>query len=219
MAKKYDTNPLEQDAFEKAEREFARKTSPTMEAETRNFESRFNEAQTRSFVNSNKTTAFEDLSAPYQSQFASPQQGFPQTQKLTDAFAQSIEKPTSRKVAGFGLPENLAMILPYLPFTFGAIFAVIELLLTKKHETKVRFHAAQGLALHLVWILAAAVVASLSGISSSLAFGGRLFSLGITIFFIVSIFRVYKGKPHHIEALDEVTDFLNEKLRPGCKSD
>ncbi|MBC7795565.1 MAG: hypothetical protein H7Z37_01685 [Pyrinomonadaceae bacterium] len=58
----------------------------------------------------------------------------------------------------------------------------------------------------------------MSGISSSLAFGGKMFSLAITIFFIVSIFRVYKGKPHHIEALDEVTDFLNEKLRPRCKS-
>src|SRR3712207_8648565 len=53
----------------------------------------------------------------------------------------------------FRSPENVAMILPYLPFTFGGIAAAIELLLVSRSETRVRFHAAQGLALHIVWLL------------------------------------------------------------------
>lgn len=218
MAKKYDTDPLDADVFANAEREFARqqeaaKTNSNINAPTALFE-----ANTRPFVGQTLKTAdqptqvFDEFNAaePYKSVLHNPMANAP----VSQAVQYHIERPTSRTVLGIGIPENVAMILPYLPFTFGGIAAVVELLLVSRSETRVRFHAAQGLALHIVWLLAGVVLAFLGEISSYASFSGRIFSIVVTVFFIFSIWRVWQGKPHHIEALDDLTDFLNEKLKP-----
>jgi hypothetical protein len=42
--------------------------------------------------------------------------------------------------------------------------------------------------------------------------GSRLFWLASTVFLIISMVRVWKGKPNHISPLDEPTRWLNEKI-------
>ena len=42
---------------------------------------------------------------------------------------QLSQKPTSRPVAGIGLPEKWAMVLPYAPFYIGVVASLVELFL------------------------------------------------------------------------------------------
>ena len=218
MAKKYDTDPLDADVFANADREFARRQEAAKTNGNINSPTAFFEANTRPFTGQTVKTAeqptpvFEEFNPaePYKSVLHNPMTNAP----VSQAVQYHVEPPTSRTVLGIGIPENIAMILPYLPFTFGGIAAVIELLLVSRSETRVRFHAAQGLALHIVWLLVGVALTILSEISSYARFSGRIFSAAVTAFFIFSIWRIWKGKPHHIEALDDLTDFLNEKLKP-----
>ena len=60
------------------------------------------------------------------------------------------------------------MVLPYTPFYIGVVAALVELFLVPRSEPKVRFHAAQGLALHvaiLVLQTAFGVVGAITGTS------------------------------------------------------
>ena len=116
-------------------------------------------------------------------------------------------------MAKLGLPENIANVLPYLPFYIGLAAAIVELLVVPRTETRTRFHAAQGLALQLV-ILAGSFVFSIIQAITGSDIGGNLFGLAAFIFLIVSMIRVWKGKPHHIAPLDEGTRLLNERLNP-----
>ena len=123
------------------------------------------------------------------------------------------QKPGSRHVAGLGIPEKWANMLPYFLGHIGAVAAVVELLLVPRTETRARFHAAQGLALQiaiLILVGAFGFVALISGNS----LGSRLFGAAYTIFLIVSMVRAWKGKPHHIAPLDEATKFFDEKIKP-----
>ena len=217
MAKKYDTNPLDGEVLRRAESALGKEQLSNETRAYRATPSAFFEAETRQFQNlptsaeqPTEPTDNFNPSEPYQSVLTNPMSNAP----VSQAVQYHIERPTSRKVSGLGIPENVAMILPYLPFTIGAIAAVIELLISARTETRVRFHAAQGLAMHLVWLLISVVLAFVSTFSDAARIGSRIFSLAVTIFFIFSIWRVWQGKPHHIEALDDLTDFLNEKLKP-----
>jgi uncharacterized membrane protein len=122
-------------------------------------------------------------------------------------------RPSSRPVQKLGLGENVANVLPYAPFYIGLIAAIIELVLVPRQETRTRFHAAQGLALHLV-IVAATFLFGIIGSITDSRLGGRLFGFAAFIFLVVSMFRVWEGKPHHIAPLDEATRWLNEKFEP-----
>jgi uncharacterized membrane protein len=218
MAKKYDTNPLDADVFAHAEREFAAPQEAAKTNSNINPPTAFFDANTRPFTGrtvktpEQPTQVFDEFNAaePYKSVLQNPMANA----SVSQAVQYHVEPPTSRKVIGIGIPENLAMILPYLPFTFGGIAAVIELLLVSRTETRVRFHAAQGLALHIAWLLIGVVLAFVGEISRYASFSGRIFSIAVTIFFCFSMLRIWQGKPHHIEALDDLTDFLNEKLKP-----
>lgn len=217
MAKKYDTDPLERDVFAHAEREFARPPENSQTNGNINAPTAFFEAGTRPFVGQTlhnpeqPTQHFEEFNPaePYKSVLQNPMANAP----VSQAVQYHIEPPTSRAVLGLGIPENVAMILPYLPFTLGGVAAVIELLIVSRSETRVRFHAAQGLAVHIVWLLIGVVLAIAGGITDLGTFAQRIFSAVVTVFLIFSIWRVWQGKPHHIEALDDLTDFLNEKLK------
>lgn len=220
MAKKYDTNPLDGELFQRVED--ARRTQPQPTATQENFaaHNQFFEAQTRQFHSAptaeQPTQPFNnsgELDQPYHSVFGQPQE-FAATASVSSDAQKLVLPPTSRKVLGLGLPEKIAMLLAYLPFTMGAIAGVLILLFASRTETRVRFHAAQGLALHLVsWI-----VGMILGVVMEFApfgnFPNRLFWAAVTIFFIISLVRVWQGKANHLEALDDVTDFLNEKLKP-----
>ncbi|HEV2801476.1 MAG TPA: hypothetical protein VGW12_13305 [Pyrinomonadaceae bacterium] len=121
--------------------------------------------------------------------------------------------PTSRTVAGIGLPEKFALVLPYVPFYIGIIAAVLELLIVPRTESRVRFHAAQGLALQFA-ILIIALLLGFLGDLSGVGVGRFFFSLAANIFLVVSIIRVWKGETHHITPLDEATTWLYERIDP-----
>ena len=115
------------------------------------------------------------------------------------------------------------MALPYTPFYIGGVIAVLELFLVPRNEVRTRFHAAQGLALQLA-ILAAGflfrianffVASTLGGFSATLlSILWSLFSLAALIFLIVSMVRVWKGEPHNLEPLADITKRLNEQIEP-----
>ena len=121
--------------------------------------------------------------------------------------------PTSRTVSRLGLPENLALIAPYIPFHIGLIAALIELAIVPREETRVRFHAAQGLALQLA-IVAVSVLFKFVTLASGSGFGAMLFGTAATVYLIVSMVRVWQGKPHHVAPLEEPARWLNEKITP-----
>ncbi len=122
-------------------------------------------------------------------------------------------KPGSRHVAGLGIPERWANMLPYFFGHIGAVAAVVELLLVPRTETRARFHAAQGLALQIAILILTGAFGFVHLISGS-GLGSALFRLASTIFLIVSMVRAWKGKPHHIAPLDEATKFFDEKIKP-----
>lgn len=124
-----------------------------------------------------------------------------------------IAKPTKRPVEKLGIPENFALVLPYAPFYIGLVAAIVELLLVPRTETRARFHAAQGLALQLA-VLAASFLFGVVEAITDVGIGGSLFWLASTAFFIVSMVRVWEGKPHHIAPLDDFTQKINQKFEP-----
>lgn len=123
-------------------------------------------------------------------------------------------RPSSRPVARLGLPENVASVLPYVPFYIGLVAAVIELAVVPRTETRVRFHAAQGLALQLALVAGALLFQIVRAVTGT-GFGGFLFGLAAFIFLVVSCVRVWKGKPHHIAPLDEPARWLGDHIAPG----
>ncbi|HEX8500550.1 MAG TPA: hypothetical protein VF659_08170 [Pyrinomonadaceae bacterium] len=126
---------------------------------------------------------------------------------------QPYAPPSSRAVTRLGLPENVANVLPYAPFYIGLVASVIELVVVPRGETRTRFHAAQGLALQLA-IVAGAVLFQFVRLTTGSRIGGTLFGLAAFIFLVVSILRVWQGKPHHIAPLDEPARYLDEKIAP-----
>lgn len=214
---KYDTNPLDPDFVKNAEKEsgdvgHGPVTQPVQEAATRELGSQreparadaYSEAPTRRYDKAS-------LEASYPSVFVPPPYAPPAPyQPAQFAAPQVIQKPGSRPVAGIGLSEKWAMVLPYTPY-IGVIACLVELFLVPRSEPKVRFHAAQGLALHvaiLVLGMAFGVVGAISGTSA----GGTLFKIAAFIFLIVSMIRVAKGKPHHISALTEPAQWFNDHI-------
>ncbi|MEP6922961.1 MAG: hypothetical protein ABI954_00735 [Pyrinomonadaceae bacterium] len=227
MAKKYDTNPLDEDVLRRAEKNRSvSQTEEISQAQTAIFE-----VDTRPFapaptaeMRTQTLPPFDPASVdePYNSVFSRPQSFSSHTNpahisSVSSEAQKLILPPTSRKVLGLGLPERIAMMLPYLPWIAGAIIAVVVLFCTSRTETRVRFHAAQALALHLASWIVYAVLSSLNGVLPLASLISRFFGIAVTVYFIVSLYRVWKGKPNHIEALDDVTDFLNEKIKPQSK--
>jgi len=93
------------------------------------------------------------------------------------------------------------------------VASLVELLLVPRTETRTRFHAAQGLALQAAILILTGVFVFVSVISGS-GFGLGLVRAASTIFLIVSMVRVWKGKPQRITPLDEATKWLDEKIKP-----
>jgi uncharacterized membrane protein len=126
---------------------------------------------------------------------------------------ESAAPSSKRAVPGLGLPENLTLALPYAPFFIGAVAGAIELLLTPRSETRARFHAAQGLALHIAAIAIKLLFNILESITGSSA-GGKIFWITSTILFIIVTIRAYKGESVHVAAVDDVTEWLGERIDP-----
>ena len=79
-----------------------------------------------------------------------------------------------------------------------------------------RFHAAQGIALHIA-ILVVSTLFSVVGAITGSSIGGTLFKALATVFLIVSMIRVWKGEPHHIAPISEPAKWFNEHIEPRNK--
>jgi uncharacterized membrane protein len=241
---KYDTNPLDGKVADRADKSFESRPGPPTEkvlgGPTRDIGRTENEAARAHPESEAPTRRIDgDLATSYPSIFVPPQNVY-QTQPRPSATYQpprttdaSIYQPppvpppnvyqppplpiyqrtTSHSVAGLGIPEKWANLLPYIPGHIGAVAAVVELLLVPRTETRTRFHAAQGLALQAAILILTGVFSFVTLISGN-RFGSGIFGAASAIFLIVSMIRVWQGKPHHIAPLDDATKWLDEKIKP-----
>lgn len=133
---------------------------------------------------------------------------------VTAEVSPSVTTPSSKRaVPGLGLPENITLALPYTPFFIGAVAGVLELFLTPRSEPRARFHAAQGLALQLAAVAIKLIFNTIGSISGTNA-GGKIFWLVSTILFVIAMIRAAKGESVHVAAVDEATEWLNERIDP-----
>lgn len=221
---KYDTNPLDPDFVKNTEEVWSETGSgPETQAvrgATREIGSSANEDARQNLYSEAPTRRYDNvpLDAPYQSIFIPPTYSQPAPYQPPPAPYRHVDqRPTKRSVAGIGLPEKWAMILPYAPFYIGIVVALLELFFVPKKEPRVRFHAAQGLALHIAILVVQTLFGVVGAITGSTV-GEKLFGLAATVFLIVSMVRVWKGKPHHIAPIAEPTQWLNDHIHPRNKT-
>jgi uncharacterized membrane protein len=200
---KYDTNPLDPGVVERADDEWGarRRAQPEPEVEER--------------WGTESPTKRYDSSIPVSYPSINVPPSYPPQERQASAFVAPNETvPSStRAVPGLGLPENLTLALPYAPFFIGAVAGVLELFLTPRSETRARFHAAQGLALHLAAMVIKLLFNIVEGITGSSA-GGKFFWVASTVLFIIATIRAWKGESVHVAAVDDVTEWLGERIDP-----
>lgn len=219
---KYDTNPLDPDFVKNAEsgRDNSGPETQEVKGATREIGSSANEDARRNIYSEAPTRRYDTVSpdAPYPSIFVPPTYSQPAPYQPPPAPYRPFEqRPTHRSVPGISLPEKWATVLPYAPAYLGLVVALIELFLVPRKEPRVRFHAAQALALHLVIIVVQAFLGVVGAITDN-RFGGNMFGAAATVFLIVSMVRVWKGRPHHIAPLADLTQWFNGHIDPKNKS-
>lgn len=205
MPNKFDTNPLDPEFPERARQEQSAATArQKYDAET------------------NKLPKFSDEEIPTrtfnEADFNAYNAPFGNSQPI-DAYQSSrlkSETPIDRKVAKIGLPENVLIALPYIPFFVGLIAGIVELLIVPKSESKVRFHAAQGLAAHIGILIVMTILGMVGNIPGlGLAdVGSLIFKIVTTIMLLIFTIKAFQGKPIHIESVDSLTEWLEEKIKP-----
>jgi uncharacterized membrane protein len=213
---KYDTNPLDPNFVKDAEKDWNEggdgpATQPVKGA-TREVTTQpdltqsevYTEAPTRRYDKAALESSYPSVFAP--PTYAPP----PVTYQARPLVAPSLAD-RSRTVSGIGLSEKWTTMLPYTPAYIGVVVAILELFLVPRHEGKVRFHAAQGLALHVA-ILVLQTAFALVGAITGTSVGSSLFKVAAFVFLVVSMIRVWKGKPHHIGALAEPTKWFNDHI-------
>lgn len=213
MSTKYDTNPLDPDFPEKARAaaaaagEIETQTLPYKGGETRRFpEAAQTEEQTRRF-------AYDDFSA-YSAQYAQPYNRQYMPANYGVAGLADMNRASSRKVDKVGLPENVLTAVPYIPWYFGLVAGLLILFLVPRSETKVRFHAAQGLAAHVAILIVTTILGIIGQIADPANFGNFIFQLVTAIMLIIFAIKAWRGKPVHIEAVDDLTNWLEDKISP-----
>jgi len=205
MPKKFDTNPLDPEYPEKAKAAAASRydAPPKTPYSTSEFPKNppsITEEETRRFSESD----FQAYS------YAAPQ---PMAPYAPAQFA-DMNRASERIVAKTGVPEKLLIGLPYLPFYIGLVSGLILLLLLPKDETKVRFHAAQGLAAHVGILIVTTIFSFVGNVTDLADFGSFIFKAITTVMLIIFSIKAWKGKPIHIESLDDLTNWLEEKIGP-----
>jgi uncharacterized membrane protein len=235
--KKYDTNPLDPEAARRAEEAWSDDATQALPGrETLRREEMAEDAPTRRY-DGNPYQPYQSVYAPPQ---AAPYQQYPPTYAppavqhppyqtppappVVGPGAPPSNKPTGRTVAGLNLPENLLFIAPYIPLWVGAVAALVTLFLTPREEKRVRFHAAQGLAMHLaimviplVLSLAQRFGAAIGAWTGLLGLVAGLFSLGSVIYLIVYLLKVWKGEETPVQPLAGITAWLEDNIAPGAK--
>ena len=207
MPTKYDTNPLDPDFPEKvraaAEAEMATQALPYGGAETRQFAGAMpTEEQTRRF-------------GPDEfSRYVAPPAGQYMPANRNHADLGDIDRSSSRKVAKLGLSENVLTAVPYIPWYIGMVAGLLILLLVPRSEAKVRFHAAQGLAAHIGILIVTMILGFIGNLTDVAEIGQFFFQLVTSIMLVIFALKGWLGKPVHIESVDSLTNWLDEKISP-----
>ena len=205
MSTKYDTNPLDPDFPEQLKREAeaqaATQVLPQGIGETQRFAPE-TEEQTRRFVEADHA-AFQQ---PFNGQFV-------------PAVAQNFNVSTTdgsiyRKVEKLGLPENVLTAVPYIPWFLGLVAGILLLLLTPKSEQKVRFHAAQGVAAHIGILIVTTILGVVNNVSDIADVGAAIFTLVTSIMLVIFALKAWQGKPVHIESIEDLTNWFEDKIEP-----
>jgi uncharacterized membrane protein len=213
MPSKYDTNPLDPDFPEKiraeSEGQQTQVLSETGAPETQHFAppAPTEEQQTVRLPGTSQQYSAPPPPPPYYQQ--------PYTGQYVPGMyqQQNFAPPIERKVEPFGLPENIVTAIPYIPWYIGLIAGVIILALTPRTETKVRFHAAQGLAAHVGILIVTFALGAIGMVSSGARFGSFAFTIAMSVMLIVWAIKAWKGKPVHIQAIEGLTNWLEDKIR------
>lgn len=202
MAKKLDTNPLDP-AFPEKVKEKGTTPLHASNGRTRHFsEPVVTEEQTRKFN--------QDEYGVYDPMFGSDAH-----QQPVSLYKEEKDISRSLKIGTITLPENVLTALPYIPFAFiGIVAGIIELIFIPKSEPKVRYHAAQGLAAHCaIWIVMS-ILGMVSWGSDLASTASNIFWIVTTIMLLVFAFKAWQGKPIHIETVEALTDWLEDKIKP-----
>ena len=220
---KYDTNPLDPDFVRKTEEVWGEAGSgpetKEVKGATREIGSPPNENARRNVYSEAPTRRYDNVNpeSPYPSVFVPPTYSPPAPYQPSPTPYRSVDqKPTHRSVAGIGLPEKWAEMLPYTPFHIGLVVSLLELFLVPRREPRVRFHASQGLALSIAILVVQTLFGAVAAITGS-SIGGTLFKVLAMVFLIISMIRVWKGEPHHISPIAEPTKWFNEHIEPRNK--
>jgi len=221
---KYDTNPLDPDVERKTEDVWGDLGGVTQQVggttqqvsneppRPQNVEDArknvYSEAPTRRYDN-------PPLEAPYPSVFVPPTYAPPpaQYQSRQTVYQPPVTAPSSRPIPGIGISEKWASMLPYAPFSIGLVVSLLELFLVPRREGKVRYHASQGVALHISILIVQTIFAVISTLTGS-TLGGTLFKVAAFAFLIISMIRVGKGEPHQITPLAEPAQWFNKHIEP-----
>lgn len=204
MPKKFDTNPLDPDFPVKARTAAAGyEAPPKTPFSTAEFPTRppsVTEEETRRFN--------EDDFQAYS--YAAPQ---PVTVYQAPNFS-DMNRASERKVAKTGIPEKWLIGLPYVPFWIGMVAGLILLLVIPKEENKVRFHAAQGLAAHVGILIVTTILGIIGNITDVADIGKLIFTIVTTVMLAIFAIKAWQGKPVHIAPVDDLTNWLEEKIGP-----
>ncbi len=201
MAKKFDTNPLDPDFPEKV-KELETQALNTPRNETRKFaEPLDTEEQTRK------------LETDQINGFSQPASFHPQPLVPAESFEDT--KTRKHSIGSITLPENILIALSYVPFAWiGLIAGIIQLIFIPRSEPRVRYHAAQGVAAH-IGIFIVLKILDIASFGSDLAdVASGIFYVVTSIILCVFTFKAWQGKPIHIETVESLTDWLEEKISP-----
>ena len=199
--KKFDTNPLDP-TFPETVKEKETVVLPKTPYKTAEFPPSVTEEETRRFEDVN----FNAYQSPYNGQ------NVPVNYKTTNLA--DMNKSSSRKVSKIGLPENILTALPYLPFFIGLISGLMILLFVPKSEAKVRFHAAQGLAAHIGILIVSTILSGVGNITDLADVGNWIFKFVTAIMLLIFAVKAWQGKPVHIESVDDLTEWFEDKIKP-----
>jgi uncharacterized membrane protein len=212
MPSKYDTNPLDPEFPEKAKAAAAAgeetQTLPYRGGETRQFPAETaaaDEQETRRFADPEVQAYSTTYAPPYSGQYVPA--------NYQQQYFIATDQAKKRRVRSIGLPENIGIAAAYVPWYIGMVAGFVLLLLTPKDEPKVRFHAAQGLAAHLGIVLVTLLLGLITSVTGG-DLGTLIFKVAAFITLLVFTIKAYRGKPIHIAALDDLTNWLEEKLGP-----
>ena len=209
MAKKFDTNPLDPKFPESVldtKPELETVTLPKPKGETTRFA---NPADTEEQTRKLGVDEFEGV----ENNFGIGNE--PPSYSPAPLYDEAPQETKTHNIGSISLPENILTALPYIPFTYiGLVAGIIELIFIPKSEPKVRYHAAQGIAAHVaVWVVLAGL--SFLGFGTDLAdVAATIFSIVTTIMLMIFAYKALKGKPIHIESVQDLTDWIEEKISP-----